>query len=98
MNSSATKPAANFQPQMSAYAPTDTSIEPDVVSSLALGRSSSSALPHFSSASRPKKIGVAKRLNHERWGGGAGAGAGAGSYAVGGSHWGWVRSMSIVVV
>ena len=81
MNSSATKPAANGQPQISAYAPTETSIEPEVVSSFAFGRSSSSALPHFSTARRPKKIGVAKRRQPLRCGVGFRAGAGAGVVA-----------------
>jgi hypothetical protein len=45
MNSSTTNPTAKRQPQMSAYAATDTSIEPDVVRSLSLGSSSNTVLP-----------------------------------------------------
>jgi hypothetical protein len=39
-NSSRTNPRANLQPQISAYAATETSIDADVVNSLSLGRSS----------------------------------------------------------
>src|SRR3954451_17874228 len=48
--SSATKPAANGQPQISAYAATDTPIEPNVASSLTFGSSRSTPLNFVSSA------------------------------------------------
>ena len=50
-SSSSTKPTANFQPQMSAYAAIDTSIVADVVSTFAFGSTSRAALPNFKTSS-----------------------------------------------
>src|SRR3954454_18633487 len=87
MKRSATKPTANVHPQMSAYAATDTSMEPDVVSSLALGSSRSAALPHLSTIAPATSSGPRTRRAPVR-GGGAGAepaGSGAGGAGIGGT-------------
>jgi hypothetical protein len=82
-NSRSTKPTANCQPQISAYAPMETSIEPLVVSSLSFGstRRRPFSLPArlTSSASAPAMAPPA-RLRGD-CAGFSGGGAGGGSYA-----------------
>src|ERR1044072_5837725 len=98
MKRSATKPTANFQPQISAYAATETSIDAEVVSTFAFGRSSNAALPHLSSASSPTKSGPVKRRSPVRRGGGEAGreGSGTGCGASGGSHRDWGRSIAAI--
>jgi hypothetical protein len=77
MNSSTTKPTANLQPQMSEYAAMLTSIDPDVVRILSLGRASSATLPNFRARAPATNSGPSSRRRVEG-GGPAGPRAGAG--------------------
>jgi hypothetical protein len=99
-NSKSTKPTANDQPQISAYAAIETSIEAEVVRIFSFGSSSRSALPLVASNSSAAPSGAPTRFrlsrqsprpepgcsgSYSRSGGGAGAGGvGAGRHGLGG--------------